>query len=218
MLCYMILRVVNLIKNMNKKIDFKKELDSSMRVINTDTLPTLRISLRKEIINRWHSLQDRYDFLCPWWRNEKWYNMKCFFFPKTKWIRNALDNGWHDLDYCYTQILFAGIINYVEGERCFETIRWTTPQEKRHKKKIEEIYTWAKTGRKELQEKIDGAYPPLTDIDGKWITKLNKMTQEECKKNYELTYGELNRLEKLLYDTDTKYMVWLISWRSHLWT
>ena len=205
----------NIITPASLSVDYKAELDKNLYLVNTDSLPTLRINIRGEIVKVWHKLQDTYDFLCPWWRHDKWYGIKCFFFPKTKWIRKALDNGWHDLDYCYTQILFAGIINYVEGEKCFETIMWVTPQEKRHKKKIEEIYKWAKTGRKELQLKIENAYPPF---EVGWLTKLNTKTQQECKDDYELKYGELNRLEKLLYDTDTKHLNWLISYRNTLWT
>jgi hypothetical protein len=178
-------------------------------------LPTLRPHLKYNIIELWHSLQEKHDFLCPWWLEDKRYRLKCFFFPKTKWIRKAVDGRWHDLDYCFSEILFAGIINYVEGEKCFETIMWVTPQEKRHKKKIEEIYKWAKTGRKELQDKIDNAYPPF---EVGWMTKLNTKSQQECKDDYETLYGEVNRLEKLLYDTDTKHLMWLIKWRNTLWT
>jgi len=200
---------------MKKKTNYKKELDKSLVLVNTDEVPTLRINIWTEIEKFWKSLQDKYDFLCPWWRNEKWYNIKCWFNPKTKWIRKAVDNGWHDLDYCYTQLMFAGIINYVEGEKCFETIMWVTPQEKKHKKKIEEIYKWAKTGRAELQKKIKAAYPPLeTPIS----LPMRYASAEDNKKTYEELYGEVNRLEKLLYDTDTAYMIWLVKNRNTLWT
>jgi hypothetical protein len=40
---------------------------------------------------------------------------------------------------------------------------------------------------------------------------------EDNKKTYEELYGEVNRLEKLLYDTDSAYMVWLVKFRNILW-
>ena len=175
----------------------------------------MRPHLKYNIIELWHSLQEKHDFLCPWWREKKWYSIKCWFKPKNKWATKAISNQWQDLDTVYVNVLFAGIINYVEGEKCFETIMWVTPQEKRYKKKIEEIYKWAKTGRKELQDKIENAYPPF---EVGWMTKLNTKSQQECKEDYEKLYGEVNRLEKLLYDTDTQYLTWLVTNRNVLWT
>jgi hypothetical protein len=186
-----------------------------MKNKNDCELSIMRPHLKYNIIEQWHSLQEKYDFLCPWWLEDKRYRLKCFFFPKTKWIRKAVDGRWHDLDYCFSEILFAGIINYVEGEKCFETIMWVTPQEKRHKKKIEEIYKWAKTGRKELQDKIENAYPP---IENPITLPMRYASPEDNKKTYEELYGEVNRLEKLLYDTDTQYLTWLIKCRNSLWT
>ena len=46
----------------------------------------------------------------------------------------------------------------------------------------------------------------------------NYVAAEDNKKTYEELYGEVNRLEKLLYDTDTAYMVWLVKNRNTLWT
>ena len=207
--------LVNFKNNMTKKINYKEELDKSLELLNTDKIPTIRINIWNEVAEFWHSLQDKHTYLCKWYWKDYWYEVRCFFFPKTKWIRKAVDNRWHDLDYCFEKLLYAGIVNYVEGERCFETVMWTSPNERKHKKKIEEIYKWAKTGRNELQLKIDAAYPPHED---NWMANLNKRTQPECKADYERIYGEVNRLEKLLYDTDTKHLTWLISNRNVLWT
>jgi hypothetical protein len=114
-----------------------------------------------------------------------------------------------DLDHVYENILFAGLINFVEKEKCFEVNTWLTIEEKKAKKKIQEIYNWAKTGKFELQKKIDNAYPEMT---------LDKIEEGVSKKTYKQLYGEVNKLEKLLEDTNTKYMVWLIENRKILWT
>lgn len=186
---------------MNNKTDYK--------------LPSLRPHLKYNIIEQWHSLQDKYDFLCKWYWKDKWYALKCFFRNRNKWVIDSIPRTWIDKDTVYTKILFAGIINYVEEEKCFETIMWVTPQEKKHKKKIEEIYKWAKTGRKELQDKIENAYPPL---ESPITLPMRYASQEDNKKTYEELYGEVNRLEALLYKTDTDYMVWIVKFRNVLWS
>jgi len=114
-----------------------------------------------------------------------------------------------DLDHVYENILFAGIIHYVEKEQPFERVIWKTPEEKKAKKKILEVYKWAKAGKFELQKKIDDAYPEMT---------LDKIEDGISAKTYKQLYGEVIKLEKLLEDTNTEHMVWLIENRKILWT
>lgn len=159
----------------------------------------------------WNNLQDKYEIFCPYfWRDLK-YNIKCRIFPRNDWARKAIPNQWHDLDAIFENVLFAGIINYVEGEKCFESLVWDDCAiNRKNKKKIEEIYKWAKTGRAECNEALRKAYPIIspTSFQNRVITK----------ETYEELYGDVNRLEKLLFDTDTKHLVWLVRNRTYLWT
>jgi len=147
-------------------------------------------------------------YLYPYFWHDLKYKIKCFFNPRNKWVKKAIGNQWHDLDYVYEEILFAGIINYVEGEKCFERVLWKSPEEKATKKKILEIYNWAKTGRDKFKKNVDSAYPEV-DLDNLFNVDTD---------SYNKLYGKVNKLEEELRDKDTEYLVWLVKNRSVLWT
>lgn len=160
--------------------------------------------------NGWNALQDRYAILCPYfWRDLK-YKISCLFRHRNQWVIDAIPREWRDKDTVFEEVLFAGIINFVEGEKALETIFWKD----NHKAKIIEIYNWAKTGRHELEKQINDAYPEIQYFDkhGKW--NYNSVKSGD----YEKLYGEVDRLEKLLDDTNTKHLGWLIENRKILWT
>jgi len=161
--------------------------------------------MKKEI----NKLQNRYPFLCPYfWRDLK-YKISCLFKHRNPWVNKAIAREWRDLDHIYEEILFAGIINYVEGEECFKKNTWINPEEIIYKRQIEKIYHWAKTGRYDLQKQINNAYPSFDDNFSLSAIKA---------KTYNELYGEVNRLEKILRDTNTKHLVWLVKNRGILWT
>jgi hypothetical protein len=162
------------------------------------------------MIKYWHMFQDKYSIFCPYyWRDLK-YKISCFFNHRNKWVIKAIPREWRDKDTVFEEILFAGIINFVEGEEALTTVEWS----KEHEEKILEIYHWAKTGRHELEKKMMAAYPKENPI-----FKDGKFNYTNCsKKSYEELYGEVNRLENLLNDTNTKHLVWLIENRAILWT
>ena len=155
----------------------------------------------------------KYNFVFSFFRSYRWSNFKykisCFFKPRNSWVKQSIPRQWIDLDNVYENIVFAGLINFVEKEKCFEVSTWSTIEEKKAKKKIQEIYKWIKSGRFELQKKIDDAYPEVA---------LDKFENGISTKTYRQLYGKVIQLEKLLEDTDTKYMVWLIENRKILWT
>jgi hypothetical protein len=148
-------------------------------------------------------------FLCPYFWADLKYKIKCFFIPKNKWATRVIPREWRDKDYIFEEVLFAGIVDFVENEKCFEVNSWTlTLKMRRNKEKIEEIYKWAKTGREEIREKIKKAYPKIS---------LDEQLQVNKKKFSEL-YGEVNRLEELMEETNTKHLKWIVENRNILWS
>ncbi len=140
-----------------------------------------------------------------WDLEEFYHDIKFWLFPRRADLKAAIPNGWADLSTIYENVLFAGIIDFVENEKGLERVLWVDNQPGTKnvaaKRKIKEIYQWAKTGRKELEEEISKSYPPLN----------HKMPYKEA-------YGELNRLEKKLEAQDTRYLTWIITNRQLLWT
>ena len=136
------------------------------------------------------------------------YKLKCYFFPRQKWLLRQISNSWVDKDYIIELVFKESIIHFVEEEKCFEFINWEWHENKREQAKvIKEIYNWFKIGQKELQEKIDKLMEEL------YGNGTNFAFQKD-----EIKTAFLNKLETELYDTNTKYMIWLIENRNVLWT
>ncbi len=96
------------------------------------------------------------------WDIEELYNdAKCWLFPRRPKLKAAIPNTYEDLTTIIPNVLFTAIIEFVEDEQCFKYILWTGCGGKNRaaKRKIKEIYQWAKTGRKELEEEISKSYP-----------------------------------------------------------
>lgn len=102
------------------------------------------------------------------------------------------------------------IIDFVEGEECFQRIDWTyTEEQKVSAEKLKQIYSWAKTERKKKEYEMWAAYPNPTP-------SLDDINNQKYK--YEELYGEVNRLEKFIDDKDTEYLTWIVQNREYLWT
>lgn len=158
------------------------------------------------MIKYWHKIQDRYDIFTMWFWKDLKYKISCFFRHRNQWVVDAIPRDWRDKDTIYEEILFAGIINFIEGEKALEVTAWKSS----HKKKLIEIYNWAKTGRHELNEKIKNSYPEVS------LEEIGK--KESIGESYLELYGEVIELEKLLENTNTKHLTWLIKNRKILWT
>ncbi len=138
------------------------------------------------------------------WDIDGFYNdIKCWLFPRRPKLKAAIPNTYEDLTTIIPNVLFTAIIEFVEDEQCFKYILWTGCGGKNRaaKRKIKEIYQWAKTGRKELKEEISKSYPA-----------------QGCKLPYKEAYGKLNKLEKKLENQDTRYLTWIVTNRQLLWT
>lgn len=139
----------------------------------------------------------------------KWNDLCCYINPRNRWATDVIPDYWSDKTFLIREFLFAAVIDFIEGEKALETTVWS----KKKEKELLEVYTWAKTGCKEFQEKIDKAYPERIP---KYTDTLDWINNR--KESYEELYGEVNRLEAEIEKIDTKHLTWIVKNRQILWT
>ncbi len=160
--------------------------------------------MKHQLIHTWNKLQDKYSIFCPWFWRDLRSNIRVALLPSpNRWVWKNIPKQWRDVDYIYETVLFDGLVNYVEKEKGLEA----TIHEPSMSDMIKEIYHWAKIGRDELQNDINKSYEGIT------LDSIHKQTPEHV-----IKMNESNRLEKLLDDTNTKHMTWLVENRHYLWT
>lgn len=153
-----------------------------------------------------------------------WYNTKCWiryaipyqireyyrkyiatiFKPQHKRIRKSIPRYWMDLDYIIEQTNFEVIKSFYEDEYKNGIVDWeeSGKEAKKFVKWLEKAYNYIVVERPDLEAKMNNAYP----ID-------------DCRtKSYEELYGEVDRYEKLIEETDTKVLIDLIKYRKYMWT
>lgn len=146
-----------------------------------------------------------------WWIDR----VRPIYAPQHEELRKIIPKTWSDLDYIITEFLYACVISYVEGEGGLEHWKFQSQWPDREEKvaMLEEIYNFAKAGRKELLKRIDDAHPPLpknTDIMS-WLNNPHRLPFEE-------EYKDVLRLEKELEEKDERYLQWIVNNRGNLWT
>lgn len=152
----------------------------------------------------------------PRWAQNTWFRfsynfwypyISCSLFPRQKWLTKKIGRVWQDKDSLVVTVLYECLIHYVEQEECFESVYFSEENEKM----IREIYQWVKVGRAEVLDKQMKAYPPLKDT---WDFETVSLGVS----NYETPYGEVNRYESIVKETDNRYLEWIVKNRSILWT
>jgi hypothetical protein len=164
-------------------------------------------------------------FFTPWYWNQLWYNIKCFFNPRQRWLIKKIPNHWCDKVELIRIVLFECLVDFVDGEKCFEVLCWgeneedykhygenwqQKVQEKQEEKaKILKCYDYITKQRPQLSIDLDKAYPEF-DIDD--------MLQVRKTINYLDTYGEVIRIEALIEKLDKETLSTILELRERLWT
>jgi hypothetical protein len=156
----------------------------------------------------YYDVKYRLRSMIPYKIRFKWNELCCWINPRNQWATDVIPNHWSDKTYLIPEFMFAAIIHFVDGEKALETTVW----QKKKEKELLEVYAWAKTGRKEFQDKIDKAYPEIP----KNTDSLDWMNSR--KETFEELYGEVNRLEAELEKIDTKHLTWIVKNRQILWS
>ena len=140
-----------------------------------------------------------------------WYKTKCLVKPKHPTIRKAIPRTWADITYLIVEVNFAMIKDFYYGEAITDIIDWNAT--KHHKA----FYSWLKRAvkyiekdRPALEKQMNEAYPDYGP-DGFSVDNLNKGSYHEL-------YGDVNRIEALIWRKDTKLLKEMIDHREHFWT
>jgi hypothetical protein len=165
----------------------------------------------ERVIPRWKSVYYdcayRLRSMVPYKVRNKWNELCYSISPRNSWATDVIPNHWSDKTYLIPEFMFAAIIHFVEEEKALERTVWP----KKKEKELLEVYAWAKTGRKEFQEKIDKSYLEVPQDD--MLDWANSRSE-----TYEQLYGEVNGLEAELVKIDTKHLIWIVKNRETLWT
>ena len=165
------------------------------------------------------------------------YKIKCFFYPKQKWLTDVIPNTFCDKVELIPNLLFACLVDYIEVEKKQNFIRdvgydWAEELKdgfvtqtyvdavNLREEELIKAYNYIKTGRDAIEEQINEAYPPREPLS-KLFTKSKTVDG-----HYELVvsaertacYKEVNRLETIKIEKDKECMRTIIKHHHQLWT
>ena len=123
--------------------------------------------------------------------------------PRQKWLAKQIPKCWSDKPWLITELNFAMVIHFVDGEKCFENTEYEDGGA--HQKFAEELrdcHDYVKYRRPKLQEEHENSYPNDETMTG----------------DFNVDYAEEIRLESLINREDTKYLTWIVVNRDFLWT
>jgi hypothetical protein len=134
-----------------------------------------------------------------WWYNKVSARLR----PRQKWLTDAVPKTWSDKTWLIPEINFLMVVDFVDGEKCFENTEYSGSEvTEKFAKELKECYNYIKKERPSLQKDLENSYPDEDTSTG----------------NYKKDYAEVNRIEKLLDQKDTKYLTWIVVNRDRMWT
>ena len=128
--------------------------------------------------------------------NDCWYNIKCFFFPKQRWLTKTIPNTWCDKVALLPDIVFASLIHFVEEEEGLNSRTW------------KDTYP-------------DGSSFDITHIEKdlrrayRYATKVRGRLE---KKTWQTKYPHSIYFDKLYNKCETHYAMLILQHREYLWT
>jgi hypothetical protein len=190
-------------RNMNKPFWYKTPSSLSW-----DDWEKWRVDTRKQYPIQYFFREDvRLEFSIIWRRIKDFkYKIKCFFFPYHQELRKAIPNTWRDISSLVIDLNLAMILSF-KKEADASWVDWDgTEEHRKFKNWLDSAANWVQEGRPNLEKLRDNAYPPypLPDRMKDW--------------NYEQLYSEVNRIEKLINDTDSNIIKQMIDYRDYMWT
>lgn len=142
--------------------------------------------------------------------------------PSHTRIRKAIPRKWMDLSSLIETVNFEFIKSFYEEEYVDGIVDWEGSGERHVEfaRWLEAAYQYVTVLRPDLEKQLDDAYPPSRPIsecfeeseetfNGKKLFKFIPSNSD---------YSEVNRIEKLIEDTDTKLLTELIQYRTFFWS
>jgi hypothetical protein len=158
----------------------------------------------------WFRLRERVKYMIPY-KVKEFYRTKIevIWKPKHSRIRKIVPKYWVDLDEVLLLVNFEIVKSFYEDEFVNGFVDWTSDKvHRKFGKWLEKAYAYITKGRPELKKAMYDAYP---ETKGFAKGKMSRLT-------YNQLYGEVDRLERLIHDTDTKLITELVKQRDFLWT
>jgi hemerythrin len=137
------------------------------------------------------------DFYCKW----VYYTFK----PRNSRISSAIPKReYKETDQMIVDVLFAVVVSYIDDEKCFEHIDFSSTQEHRDfAKKLREIHKYIKTVRPEMIKKLD-------------IILTDAYENREIL-SYKKRYGKYDTFLKKISEKDTAYCNWIVANRNKIY-
>lgn len=168
---------------------------------------------------------DVWDLLPYKWNMWYYDYIKPIFKPKHSRLRKAIPRQWCDITSLIVDVNFEFIKAFYEDEYVDGIVDWSaTEHHQEFARWLEQSYSYITKERPELEKQKEEAYPKS---DGCLFNNFEEITDEKGRKlykfkdddiSYEVKYGEVNRLEKLIEEKDTEILIQLIKRRDYFWT
>jgi hypothetical protein len=158
------------------------------------------------------------------WRMYYYDYIKPIFKPQNTRLRKAIPRQWRDISSLIVDVNFEFVKAFYEEEYKSGIVDWNAMDcHKEFADWLEQAYSYITIKRPQLQKELENAYPPtkslfemfkpITDENGK---KFFQMIDDGI--HYDVKYGEVNRIEKLIDDNDSAILIEVIKRRDYFWT
>ena len=154
----------------------------------------------RETVPHWFAIRIK------WPCRELYWKIYRFFNPCHKDIRKAIPRQWSDIANLIVDVNFAMILSFKkEAEESF--VNWDgTDNHRQFKNWLDSAHQWITQGRPACEAQRDALYPP------------HPLPPEMKGKSYDELYGELNKVEALIAETDANILKQMIDYRDYFWT
>jgi len=185
---------------------------------------TLCFKIRSFICEKF-GIWDMWDILPYSWNMWYYDKLRPIFAPKHSRLRKAIPRQWCDISSLIVDVNFEFIKSFYDEEYVDGVVDWSAyDHHKEFANWLEQSYLYITKERLELEKQKDEAYPKK---DGCLFDAFEEVTDERGRKlyqfkddgiPYDVKYGEVNRLEKLIEEKDTDILIQIIKRRDYFWT
>lgn len=149
-----------------------------------------------------------------------WYDCVRFWLnPRQKWLTKQIPNRWIDKDSLWELCILEGIKHYVEkdGGLHYYDAAQKDPDYPQHQrefdKEVRDNYELITVRLPAMEKELEAAWKKVPHFDFKSFIGTNT-----SKRDYNETYGEVDRIEGEIGFLKTQIMIWAVTKRGSIWT
>jgi hypothetical protein len=153
-----------------------------------------------------------------------WEIIRPIFNPSNQRIRKFIPRTYKDISQLMVDVNFEFIREFYEDEYKADIVDWeATEHHSEIAKWLEGAYIYITKERPQLEIDLSNAYPPFKSFDEMFKPSVNKDGKKmyvlaDDGIPYDVKYKEVNRIEKLIEDTDTEILTEFVKRRNYFWT